>query len=101
VLNDVERLCNVHIPQWLQSSGMSADKIAAFYDDPVKQACDLFSIRKAYNLKAFSIDTGLVWRLRRWVKFFIHLGRGVLRRFEQARPAEARPAMPTAPQKPA
>jgi 2-polyprenyl-6-methoxyphenol hydroxylase-like FAD-dependent oxidoreductase len=100
VLNDVERLCNVHIPQWLQSTGMGADKIAAFYDDPVKQACDRFSVAKAFNLKAFSIDTGLSWRLRRWMKFFVHLGRGVLRRFQQAKP-EVRPAMPAAPQKPA
>jgi 2-polyprenyl-6-methoxyphenol hydroxylase-like FAD-dependent oxidoreductase len=99
VLNDVERLCNVYIPQWLQSTGMGADKIAAFYDDPVKQACDLFSIRKAYNLKAFSIETGLHWRLRRWIKFFVHLGRGVLRRFEHAGPVEVRSTLPVTPQK--
>src|SRR4029450_6434634 len=40
VFTDVERLCNVHIPRWLASPGMGEDKIAAFYDDPVKQACD-------------------------------------------------------------
>ena len=38
VLTDVERLCNVYIPQWLRSGGMDAGKIAAFYDDPVKRA---------------------------------------------------------------
>ena len=36
VFTDVERLCNVHIPRWLATPGMGADKIAAFYDDPVK-----------------------------------------------------------------
>lgn len=47
VLTDVERLCNVHVPQWLATPGMGLDKIAAFYDDPVKQACDRFCINKA------------------------------------------------------
>ena len=40
VFTDVAQLCNVHIPAWLATEGMGADKIAAFYDDPVKQACD-------------------------------------------------------------
>ena len=43
VLVDVERLCNVHIPRWLATPGMGEAKIAAFYDDPVKQACDALS----------------------------------------------------------
>lgn len=100
VLNDVERLCNVHVPRWLQSDGMGADKIASFYDDPIKQACDLFSIRKAYGLKAFSIDTGLSWRLRRRIKFAVHLARGVLRRFEREK-QKAAPSIAAAPRKPA
>jgi 2-polyprenyl-6-methoxyphenol hydroxylase-like FAD-dependent oxidoreductase len=40
VFTDVERLCNVHIPAWLATDGMDEAKIAAFYDDPVKTACD-------------------------------------------------------------
>ena len=40
VLVDVERLCNVHIPRWLATPGMGETKIAAYYDDPVKRACD-------------------------------------------------------------
>ncbi len=40
VFTDVERLCNVHIPRWLATRGMGEDKIAAFYDDAVKTACD-------------------------------------------------------------
>ncbi|MHC2537090.1 2-polyprenyl-6-methoxyphenol hydroxylase-like FAD-dependent oxidoreductase [Bradyrhizobium diazoefficiens] len=31
VFTDVERLCNVYIPQWLSSDGMNAAKIAGFY----------------------------------------------------------------------
>ena len=50
VFTDVARLCNVHIPAWLATEGMDEDKIAAFYDDPVKQACDEWAIAKAYHL---------------------------------------------------
>src|SRR5262245_24156246 len=52
VFTDVERLCNHYIPRWLASDGMAADKIAAFYDDPVKLAADRHSHRKAYHLRA-------------------------------------------------
>lgn len=31
VFTDVERLCNVYIPQWLATEGMVAEKIAEFY----------------------------------------------------------------------
>lgn len=79
-LNDAERLCNVHIPHWLATPGMGADKIAAFYDDPVKQACDEFSLAKAYELRSFTIDRGLSWVARRWFKFGAQLSRGTLRR---------------------
>jgi hypothetical protein len=52
VFTDVERLCNVHIPAWLATDGMDEDKIAAFYDDPVKTACDAWSSAKAYNFRS-------------------------------------------------
>jgi len=82
VLTDVERLCNIHIPQWLKTPGMDTRKIAAFYADPVKRACDELSINKANWLKAFSTDPGLQWRLRRQSKFVMHLVRGWLRKLE-------------------
>jgi 2-polyprenyl-6-methoxyphenol hydroxylase-like FAD-dependent oxidoreductase len=101
VLTDVERLCNAFIPRWLMTGGMGTDKIATFYSDPAKQACDRFSANKARALKAFSIDTGVPWRLRRWVKFLAHMARGALRRFEHRDRVEpAHPIVP-APQKPA
>ena len=59
VFTDVERLCNVHIPRWLATDGMGAEKIAAFYDDPVKRACDRHSFDKAFTLRSVSIDEGL------------------------------------------
>ena len=49
-------------------TGMGVDKIAAFYDDAVKQACDAFSAAKAYYLRSLSTEAGLSWRARRWGK---------------------------------
>jgi len=80
VLNDVERLCNVHVPQWLATPGMDAAKIGAFYDDPVKQAGDAFAREKAYSLKAFSTSNAPAWRARRFAKFLIQYAVGALRR---------------------
>jgi 2-polyprenyl-6-methoxyphenol hydroxylase-like FAD-dependent oxidoreductase len=80
VFTDVERLCNVHIPRWLASDGMAAEKIAAFYDDEVKQACDAACEAKAYFLRALSTSAGLAWSARRWSRFVGQLGIGTLRR---------------------
>jgi 2-polyprenyl-6-methoxyphenol hydroxylase-like FAD-dependent oxidoreductase len=79
VFTDVERLCNVHIPDWLASAGMGKDKIAAFYDDEIKQACDEASEAKAYFLRALSTETGWSWTARRWSKFIGQFGVGTLR----------------------
>jgi 2-polyprenyl-6-methoxyphenol hydroxylase-like FAD-dependent oxidoreductase len=78
-LMDVERLCNVHVPQWLASPGMGLEKIAAYYDDPVKQAYDAFCTKKAYTLKSLSLDTSLSWVAQRWARFVAHGLRGALR----------------------
>ena len=79
VFTDVERLCNVYIPQWLASDGMGTEKITAFYDDPVKTACDARCLAKAYHLRSLSIDNGLSWRAQRWARFIVRLSQGVLR----------------------
>ena len=55
VFTDVERLCNEYIPHWLASDGMGADKIGAFYADPVKNACDRHSFDKAFT-PALDVD---------------------------------------------
>jgi 2-polyprenyl-6-methoxyphenol hydroxylase-like FAD-dependent oxidoreductase len=88
VLNDVERLCNIHIPRWLASDGMGQEKIAAFYDDAAKTACDAYSSNKAFYLRALSVETGLTWRARRWARFLGRLGVGVGRRILGARPLD-------------
>lgn len=79
VFTDVERLCNVHIPNWLATEGMDVDKIAAFYDDPVKVACDAMSHRKAYELRSLTLDEGISWRVQRWARFLLRCGQGMIR----------------------
>jgi 2-polyprenyl-6-methoxyphenol hydroxylase-like FAD-dependent oxidoreductase len=78
VFTDVERLCNVYIPRWLATPGMSNEKVAAFYDDDVKRASDQFSEAKAYYLRSLSTDAGLAWSARRWGRFIGQLGVGAL-----------------------
>jgi 2-polyprenyl-6-methoxyphenol hydroxylase-like FAD-dependent oxidoreductase len=79
VFTDVGRLCNVYLPQWLATEGMNAQKIARFYDDPEKQACEDRSRTKAYHLRSLSIDNGLSWRAQRWARFLARLAQGTLR----------------------
>ena len=90
VFTDVERLCNVYIPAWLATEGMDTDKIAAFYDDPVKQACDAWSSAKAYDFRSVSIDDRLYWRAQRWARFMAWLGEGMLRRLRNRLNAESK-----------
>jgi 2-polyprenyl-6-methoxyphenol hydroxylase-like FAD-dependent oxidoreductase len=80
VFTDVELLCNHHIPRWLASEGMSEDKIAAFYDDPVRIACETFSRDKALFLRALSTETGALWQARRVIRFGAGVGIGALRK---------------------
>jgi hypothetical protein len=79
VFNDVQLLCNNFIPRWLASEGMDADKIAAFYRDPEKVACEDDCLAKAYHLRSLSIDEGLSWRARRWARFALRLADGIAR----------------------
>ena len=79
VLTDVERLCNVHIPAWLATDGMGAEKIAAFYADPAKRAYDAVSLARAFDLRSLSIDPAFKWRVRRWARFLVRFTLGRLR----------------------
>ncbi len=83
VFTDVERLCNVHIPRWFATPGMGAEKIAAFYDDPVKQACDSHSAALAFYVRSLSVDAGILWQARRWGKFVAQSGIGTARRMRE------------------
>lgn len=79
VFNDVQLLCNIHIPRWLATEGMDSGKIAAFYNDPEKIACEEACLRKAYHLRSLSIDNGLGWRAQRWARFALRLSDGMWR----------------------
>jgi 2-polyprenyl-6-methoxyphenol hydroxylase-like FAD-dependent oxidoreductase len=78
-MTDAERLAHVHIPAWLATPGMSAAKISAFYDDPVKVASDAASAAKAHYVRAMATDTSIAWRARRFANAAAHqLGLGTL-----------------------
>lgn len=65
LLTDIDCLCNSYLPHWLRTPGMGADKIAAFYADPVKRASDAAAERAAEYQRAAATEGGLGWRLRR------------------------------------
>ncbi|MGE8130919.1 FAD-dependent oxidoreductase [Methylobacterium sp. NPDC080182] len=65
LLTDVDRLANVHVPAWLATPGMGRDKIAAFYGDLVKKACDAESLRLSRYARSLAVESGAVWRARR------------------------------------
>src|SRR5438105_4501261 len=87
VFTDVAQLCNVHIPAWLATEGMDTDKIASFYDDPVKQACDTWSMAKAFSFRKVTIENGLYWHAQRWARFLAWFGEGCLRRMRNGNSA--------------
>jgi 2-polyprenyl-6-methoxyphenol hydroxylase-like FAD-dependent oxidoreductase len=95
-ITDAERLCNVYIPQWLATPGMGVGKISEFYSDPVKVACDRFSFDKAFALRSYSIDTSLPWRVRRLVRFVLHVAVGFVRRIRSVKRG-GRASPPTVP----
>jgi 2-polyprenyl-6-methoxyphenol hydroxylase-like FAD-dependent oxidoreductase len=94
VFTDVERLCNHYIPEWLSTDCMDEGKIAGFYDDPVKTASDAASNAKAYHLRSLSTDNALSWRARRWARFVVRAGEGVLRQLTNEPAAPETEAMP-------
>ncbi|RAZ72675.1 FAD-dependent oxidoreductase [Mesorhizobium atlanticum] len=93
VLTDVECLSSTHIPAWLATPGMVADKICAFYDDPIKIAADTRALRASIYAKRITTETGLEWRLRRLRNNTARQLMVFGRRFREAgKPAEPRAA---------
>src|SRR5262249_24718238 len=68
LLTDVERLCQ-HVPQWLATPGMAADKIAAFYADRAKLRADTHAAHLAQYRRALTVDDSLGWTLHRQQAF--------------------------------
>jgi 2-polyprenyl-6-methoxyphenol hydroxylase-like FAD-dependent oxidoreductase len=79
VFTDVERLCNIYVPRWMASEGMGTEKMAMFYADPVKMACDRHSLTKAFSARSISVDQGLPWRAQRWARFLGRMAMGAAR----------------------
>jgi 2-polyprenyl-6-methoxyphenol hydroxylase-like FAD-dependent oxidoreductase len=93
VLTDVDCLGSRHIPAWLETPGMAADKICAFYDDPIKVAADAKALRASIYAKRITTDNGLEWRLRRLRNNTARQLMVFGRRFREAgKPAEPRAA---------
>jgi 2-polyprenyl-6-methoxyphenol hydroxylase-like FAD-dependent oxidoreductase len=88
VFTDVAQLCSVHIPNWLATSGMGADKIAQYYADPLKLECDAWATGKAFKLRSVTVENSLYWRAQRWARFFGRLGEGMVRRARETLPRE-------------
>jgi 2-polyprenyl-6-methoxyphenol hydroxylase-like FAD-dependent oxidoreductase len=65
LLTDADRLARVHVPAWLATPGMGRDKVAVFYADPVKRACDARSLRASLYARGLAVETGPLWRARR------------------------------------
>lgn len=79
-LTDVERLCAVHVPRWLETPGMGVEKIASFYADQVKQATDVNATHTAHYRRALATESNLRWRLHRQRLFAQALARGLAQR---------------------
>lgn len=96
VFTDVGRLCNVYIPRWLATEGMGDQKIAEFYSDPEKVACEARCLAKAYHLRSLSTDNGLSWRAQRWARFIVRLSLGMSRSIRKRLSAGSIPRNPAA-----
>jgi 2-polyprenyl-6-methoxyphenol hydroxylase-like FAD-dependent oxidoreductase len=95
VFNDIQLLCNTYIPRWLSSEGMGVNKLAAFYDDPEKIACEADCLSKAYHLRSLSIDNGFAWRAQRLARFAVRLSDGMSRAIRRRLSKEAAPRPPS------
>lgn len=69
LLVDIERLCTVYVPQWLETDGMDVDKIAQFYADEAKVASDQHAFAMAHFRQALTSDSRISWGLRRRMHF--------------------------------
>ncbi len=84
-LLDVERLCNVYVPAWLGTPGMGAEKIQAFYDDPVKSHSDVRSLRSSVFAKRAAVDQSALWTALRWSYYAGSIGRNLIKHHQLPR----------------
>ncbi len=77
-INDALQLCQTHIPQWLSTPGMGAQKISRFYRDIEKSKIDQSSRAEAFKLRSLTLSKSPYWQLQRWARFVYHGLRGKL-----------------------
>ena len=61
LLTDIDRLCNVHVPNWFVRREWTRRRSAQFYRDPVKRAVDADAMRLAHFRRSLTIDPSLRW----------------------------------------
>ncbi|MEN3350397.1 MAG: hypothetical protein V7632_4032 [Bradyrhizobium sp.] len=83
LLVDVERLCTDHVPRWLETDGMGAEKIEQFYSDRDKVAADRHSLQMARYRQALTSNNDARWAMRRKLHF---LRRMITHRVDRIRP---------------
>lgn len=81
-LLDAERLCGVHAPAWLETSGMGVEKIAQYYNDAEKKRMDAQSLRTSIFAKRAALGEGLLWTAFRWSYYAGAQARNLLERGE-------------------
>jgi len=64
VLTDVDAVSEC-IPRWLATPGMSADKLADFYQHPRKLAMDSLALQRSQDHRRLAMDPSLRWRVHR------------------------------------
>lgn len=65
LLTDVDLVCNHYIPAWLATPGMDRFKLAPYYEDEAKIACDQRAAHAAEYRRASTIGRGLKWEAHR------------------------------------
>lgn len=65
ILHDIKVLTRHHLPDWLETPGMDADKINGFYDDPFKQKLDARSLKSSLRGREWATGRGLKWQVMR------------------------------------
>jgi hypothetical protein len=74
---------------------MAEDKIASFYDDPVKKACDDWSFAKGFSFRKVTIDDGFYWRAQHWARFLAFFSKGAFRLRSRVSPESKLNARPS------
>ena len=65
LLTDIDRLCNVYMPEWFATGEVHAAKIAEYYADEEKRACDERAAHAAEYRRSSTIGESLRWEVHR------------------------------------